>query len=343
MTRYRSPAYMLLMAVLLFGVMAAMALFAAVSCRPQREPAATVSETPPPPPTATAADRDPTPTFTPTPTATLAATPPPGACGRTGTTTILLLGESMPADRAQRGASALRLLEVDYGAGRVRVLALPPYMAVDTPALYDAGIRSAPLTLVYQEGLARGEGSERARMAQATDLLLRTLNANFGLAPEHSVTIRQGVFVDTIDALGGIEIALPDGEQVLDGGAALAYVARYADGAQDAATDPDPPPEWARLARQTEVLEALRDRLRRPEALLRLPRLARRVHQDVVTDLGLDDVRALACMLQAPDLEVAYLTLPDALFAPGAHKVLYPQTGEIVAALAEMGFVEEGP
>lgn len=349
----------------LYVAMAAILLVAAVACLPGPTP----TSTPLPPRAATstatdvpAATATPTATATPPPTATSTPPPtasptatstpePPSACGRTGTMTVLLLGESLPEDRPGRGASAIRLLEVDYGAKTVRVLALPPYMQVNTPALSEAGIQATALTLTYWKALELAEGSERAKMAYATDIFLLTLFDNLGLAPDHSISMRQGAFIDMIDALGGLEIELPEnvdgspsglgaysaGEQVLDGQAVLDYVTIY-----PAAAD-TPPTEWERLDRQEQVLRALRDQLIRPQTLFRFPRLIRRFHQDVVTDLGLGDILTLACMLQESDLTIEHLELPSELFTPGEGKTLFPKTDEIVAYLQETGFIEEAP
>jgi len=295
-------------------------------------------------PTSTSVSAPPTATPTTPPIATLTAEPTQAStvCGQQGSMTVLLLGESRPEDQPARGASAIRLVRVDYGAKIVRVLSLPPYLWVNTPVLSaTAQISATALTLVYQEALQIGPGSDRAKMAYATDVLAQTLDDNFGLVPDHSISVKQGAFIDMIDALGGLSIDLPEdvdgspsrfgyysaGPQVLDGQAVLDYVSIY-----PAAGDA-PPEEWERFERQNQVLRALYAQFTRPETLLSLPGLIRQFHQDVVTDLGLSQVLALACLLQEPDVSIEYLELGADLVTPGEGNILLPETDRIVAYL----------
>lgn len=252
-------------------------------------------------------------------------------------------GDAGGGERTRRppGAGAIRLIGLDYDAVTVRVLSLPPYLWVDTPALSVAGIDATVLALAYQEALGLGPGSDRARMAYATGVLSRTLAHNFGLVPEHTISIRQGTFVDAIDALGGLSIDLPEdvdgspsgfgtyraGRQMLDGQAALDYMSIYP------AVGDESPLEWERLARQRQVLQALQAQLVRPQTLLKLPRLVRQFYQDVVTDLGLEQVLALGCLLSQADVSMEHVELPAGLVTPGEGKILLPKTDEIVAYL----------
>jgi anionic cell wall polymer biosynthesis LytR-Cps2A-Psr (LCP) family protein len=302
------------------------------------------------PPTATstippATTSTPTPTPTQPPTATPTSTAEPaqaaGVCGQQGRTTVLLVGESLPEDRPARGASAIRLVRVDYDAGTVRVLSLPPYLWVETPALSAAGVDATALTLAYWEALDLGSGSDRARMAYATSILSQTLAHNFGLAPDHTISIRQGAFIDAVDALGGLSIDLPEdvdgspsgfgtyraGRQVLDGRAVLDYISIYP------AVGDEPPLEWERLARQQQVLQALQAQLARPQTLLQLPGLVRQFYQDVITDLGLEQVLALGCLFSPADVSIEFVELPADLATPGEDGILLPKTDEIVAYL----------
>jgi hypothetical protein len=264
-----------------------------------------------------------------------------GLCGQQGRQTVLILGESLPEDYPERGASLIRLVRVDYDTGTVRVLALPPYLAVSTPALADAGLESSVLTLVYWDALPFGEGSERARMAHASSVLAQTLIDNFGLLSDNYFTVDQGSFVDMVDAWGGLEITLPvavdgspsgfryfyAGPQVMDGQSVLDYVRIY-----PAAGDASPI-EWARLERQQQVIEASRDQLFRPWAAARLAVQVPRFYQDVVTDLSLAQVFALACVLQAPEASVEFLALEPGMVTEGPNQILVPNMEAIMAFL----------
>jgi hypothetical protein len=264
-----------------------------------------------------------------------------------GSVMVLLLGESLPEDRPLRGASGIRLVKVDYDAGTVRVLALPPYLQVRTPALAAAGIESTVLTQVYWEALTLGTGSERARMGYATNVFAQALADNFGLVPDTYVTVKQGTFVGMVDALGGLEIDLPEdvdgspsgfphfrpGPQVLDGQATLDYFSVY-----PAAGDAQPI-EWERLVRQRQVIAALRTQLIRPQTAARLPALIRRFYYDVVTDLGLSQALSLACVLQAQEASIEYLALAPDMVIAEPEKVLTPKMDEIMTFL-ETSFIQ---
>ena len=303
------------------------------------------------PPTATPVQRIVPPT--PVPTETPAVEPPEvedvepaqaaRLCGQQGSVTVLFLGESLPEDQPARGASLIRLFQVDYDAGTVRALALPPYLLVDTPALAPAGVESSVLTLTYWEAMSRGTGSERARMAHASTVLAQTLADQFGLVADNYFTVKQGTFVDMIDAWGGLKIDLPEdvdgspsgfptfraGEQVLGGQAVLDYISIY-----PAAGDKEPI-EWARLERQRQVIAACQAQLVRPQTLALVPRF----YQDVVTDLSLRQVVALACALQAPGASIEYLSLAPDMVTVGPDNVLTPKMDEIKAFL-ETSFMQ---
>jgi anionic cell wall polymer biosynthesis LytR-Cps2A-Psr (LCP) family protein len=301
------------------------------------------------PPTST-----PVPTETPTPEPTFTPEPPPtdeppaGLCGQHGSLTVLLLGESLPEDRPVRGASAIRLVKVDYDARTVRVLALPPHLWVPTPALAEEGIDANRLTWVYRDALPLGTGSERARMAYATNVFAQTLADNFGLVPDNYITLAQGTYVDTIDAMGGLSINLPEdvdgspsgfgyfyaGQQVMDGQSTLDYVRIYP------AVGDVSPLEWERTARQRQVLDAIRAQLFRPQTVARLPALTRRFYQDVVTDLSLSQIFTLACVQQTQDVSIEHLALgPEMVTVGGGPKEMLHPKMELIMAFLETSFI----
>jgi hypothetical protein len=268
-------------------------------------------------------------------------TPSAGLCGHQGRATVLFLGESLPENYPERGASLIRLFQVDFDAGTVRVLTMPPYLYVSTPALAEAGLDSHVLTLTYWDALPQATGSERARMAHASNVLAQTLADNFGLVADNYFTVDQGSFIEMVDAWGGLQIDLPRdvdgspsgfpyyyaGPQVMDGRATLDYLQIY-----PAAGDPSPI-EWARTERQQQVIDASLAQLFRPASAIRLPVLVPRFYQDVVTDLSLRQVFALACILQAPGVSIEYLALEPDMVTEGANQILYPDMEKILAFL----------
>jgi LCP family protein required for cell wall assembly len=184
-------------------------------------------------------------------------------------------------------------------------------------------------------------------MGQATNVLAQTLAHNFALVPDNYVTLKQGTFVDMIDALGGLSIDLPEdvdgspsgfghfqaGQQVMDGQAALDFVRIY-----PAAGDASPI-EWARLERQRQVIYALGAQLTRPQIVVRLPALIRQFYQDVVTDLSLNEAYALTCVLQAPDVSFEDLALSPDMVTVGPDEMLMPKM-EHIQDFVETSFIQ---
>jgi hypothetical protein len=80
-------------------------------------------------------------------------------------------------------------------------------------------------------------------------------------------------------------------------------------------------------------LQALHAQLARPQTLLQLPGLARQFYQDVVTDLGLEQVLTLGCLFSQADVSIEFVELPADLATPGEDGILLPKTDEIITYL----------
>jgi hypothetical protein len=294
-------------------------------------PTALPTSTPVPSPT-------PVPTATPTPTPTPEPTEPPGACGQEGSWLLLVVGEALPEDVPDRGAGAIRLVRVDFDTRTVRVLSVPPYLWVDTRSMSSVQLDASTLALAYQVAMQTASGTDQERMAEAADVLALVVNHNLRAMPDHTIALRQGAFIDMIDTLDGLSIDLPAdvdgsaggfgtytaGPQVLDGAAVLDYMSIFQ------AEGDEPPLELARLERQNQVVQALVDQLTSAETLLKLPALIRQFEQDVVTDLDLEQLLALGCLLAEEDLSVEYMQIGPDLVTPGVDKILFPKTEEII-------------
>jgi LCP family protein required for cell wall assembly len=320
----------------------------AATATPATAPAATPA-LPPTPTTASSAD----PTAAPAGTATSSATPIASTasaqtarsrviCGRRGTLHVLIVGESAPDSASPRGADAIWMVRLDYDAPSMRALALPPDLWVRTPQLAEAEIESTTLMLTYYEALQRAEGSDRARMAAATNVLAKVLADQLGLVADHYISIQPDALPNVIDALGGLSVDLPEevdgtpdglgvfqaGSQVLAGEQVLEYVRIYR-----TAGDSDPT-EWERLARQKQILDALQEQLTRPEVIIRLPGLLRHFYADVVTDLTLGDTFTMACLARHDEVSVETLAIGPELVEPVEGQGLVPQMEELSAFLA---------
>jgi LCP family protein required for cell wall assembly len=260
----------------------------------------------------------------------------PGICGETGVLKVLLLGENLP-ETPRRGADAIRLMRVDYDQKRVDVLALPPDLWVQTPALEKAQIDATTLTLVYFEGKQITPGGERSKMKSATDYFAQTLVDNFSYLPTNYITLKQSIVRDLVDELGGLKINLPQdvdgrpegfgyfsaGEQVLAGQQVVDYV-RILNPANDPA-----PNEWKRLSRQNQVLSALNAQLTSPETITRIPGIAQKFYSSVITDLSVKQLFSLSCLLGEAGVTITISDLDPILVTPGEGGVLIPDTAEV--------------
>lgn len=225
-------------------------------------------------------------------------------CGNKGVMDLLVLGLTSEEAPEQRGADAIRLVRVDFDKPAVGILALPPDLWVDTPNLVEYGAKEATLTQAFwlvQEG---AQGSEQVRQRKATQALAQVLLDNYDFASKHYITIDQASLVEMVDSLGGVEVFIAKditqvppgwhtfeyGKQTLDGGQVLDYVRLL-----NVSEHPDHP-ELDRLARQNQVIWAA------CAAALnnwhKLPELSMDIRKLVISDLSVDQILDLNCMLE---------------------------------------------
>jgi anionic cell wall polymer biosynthesis LytR-Cps2A-Psr (LCP) family protein len=296
-----------------------------------------------------AATATPTETTAPPPTPTATATPTAAAlssarakekppCGAEGVLTVLLLGEADPETPGERGADAIRYAQIDFDRLAVRVLALPPDLLMDATEIPSLGADQVTLTAAYWRAKENRNGSERVKMVAGTEVMAQLLADQFGLSADQYLSMKQPFFEEAVDELGGLHIDIPytvegrpdgmgvfeAGEQVLTGEQTLEYVEILSPG-------PEPGPvEYARLARQRVVLEALYAQLTQLKTIIRLPGLIQVYQRNVVTDLRLPQLYDLSCVLRQKDLDVEFFTIGTDLVTP-QDSVLVPHTDEIRA------------
>jgi LCP family protein required for cell wall assembly len=255
---------------------------------------------------------------------------------------VLIIGESAPDSASPRGADAIWMVRLDYDALAIRALAVPAELWVRTPQLANQGIEGTTLMRTYFEALQRAEGSERVRMATATNVLAQVLSEQLGLVADHYITIQPEALPNVIDALGGLSVDLPEavdgtpdglgvfeaGPQVLTGEQVLEYVRIYR-----TTGDPDPT-EWERMARQRLILDALQAQLTQPEIIIRLPALLRHFYADVVTDLALGDTVTISCLARHEKVSIEALAISSELVEVVEGQGLVPNVEALNAFLA---------
>jgi LCP family protein required for cell wall assembly len=173
-----------------------------------------------------------------------------------------------------------------------------------------------------------GHGTQRilaAHVYGGAPLTLRTAENFLGVPFPYYIEITERGFVHLIDAVGGItihisqdmnyddnwdglHIHLRQGNRRLGGKAAVEYV-RFRH---------DPLGDIGRVGRQQQMTAAIVAELHRPGVIFRMGRILRVLHEDVATNLGPDQLIALAVFgaRLSPD-EIVRATLPGNFAATG--------------------------
>jgi LCP family protein required for cell wall assembly len=262
-------------------------------------------------------------------------------CGGQGALTILVLGESSPEDYPPRGADAIRLVNVDYDAKTVKIMAFPPDLWVNTSQI--PVVKSNGSTLSYTYFIAKSSlnSDERSKMAYGTNAMAQSLSNNFSYVPDNFLTIKQYSFKNLVDALGGLSINLPEavdgtssglgyfnaGPQVMTGQRALDYVRILTGNTTKTLT------EWERFDRQNQVLVALFNELTRPETLAKLPGIINDYYKVIVTDLSINQLQDLSCVMKEPGVKFGYVEFNQNLIASEQAGILISDTNGVTRFL----------
>jgi len=205
--------------------------------------------------------------------------------------TLLAIGTDQRADNYKYGrADAIRVIRADYIARRISVLEFPRDLWVEIPEIADnleqdhdklntAYFYGNP-GLHYWDHPSEGPG-----------LLARTLELNFGVKVDHYVAVNMNVFVDLVDALGGIDVTLaeevdgrtdgdrskrlyfPAGDLHLDGEQALT-LGRIRNVSV-----------FSRAKHQNLVMCAAQKKLESPDAIMQTPQIIASFMDHIQTDL----------------------------------------------------------
>jgi LCP family protein required for cell wall assembly len=156
------------------------------------------------------------------------------------------------------------------------------------------------------------------------DLLAQTLDLNFGLKVDHYIVANMNVFVDVVDALGGLDVTIPEGG--IDGRTSTDRSARlvFPEGPQHLSGE-----QALTLARirnvsvferaehQNMVMCALQKKIEDPETLLQLPAIINSIMKNIQTDLTPEQISQLACLgTQMPRGNIMFTSFPLELFEP---------------------------
>ncbi len=241
-------------------------------------------------------------------------------CGGPLTLTILAVGSDSRGSGYLYGlGDVIRYIRVDFATPRVTVLEFPRDIWIEIPELDPKhGIDHGKLNQAYLYG-NKGMGYYHG-LGEGPGLLARTLQHNFGAAPQNYVAANMQTFVKLVDSVGGVDVNLPRsvdarkadqpkrydlyfkaGQHHLNGSQAL-MLARI----RQQST-------FERADNQNLVLCALRDSLLKPANVAKLPKIIDAFDGAVQTDLSPQQISQLACLL--PYLEphnIQFITFPQA-------------------------------
>jgi LCP family protein required for cell wall assembly len=219
-------------------------------------------------------------------------------------------------------ADVIRVVRVDFTNPRVNVVSLPRALLVDLDENWFRTEGPALLNQAYffgTPGMGKylGEGDGAGALGQ-------TLQYNFGITPDHYLVMNFDAFVGFIDAIGGIEVDLPEelktpddevlfpaGKQWLDGEQAL-QLARIRKKYSD----------LVRINHQTLILLSVFRRLQDPAVLANLPAVIETLRGAVVTDVTPQQVsNALCVLVQLEESDLHFSAPPGELIRDGEEYI----------------------
>ena len=256
-------------------------------------------------------------TATPVPTPTLETVSPASpflACNNLPNMTVLMIGTDVRPGQNRYGLTDfMRAVRVDFRAQRLTTLEFPRDLWVKIP-----GIEHNLKTDRQKLNTAHAYGSPEG----GPSLLARTLDLNFGLKVDHYIVANMTVFVEVVDALGGLDVMIPAGG--IDGRTSTDRSARlvFAEGPQHLNGD-----QALTLARmrnvnvfvraehQNMVMCALRKKIESPAMILQLPAIINSFMTNIQTDLAPEQISQLACLgTQMPRSNILFASFPRRLF-----------------------------
>lgn len=245
-----------------------------------------------------------------------------GKCGGYSPMYILVIGTDSRGDNYLYGlADVIRLVRVDFTTPKVTVLEFPRDLWVKIPDIADNlnGQDHEKLNQAYLYGNPGFGYSDDP--AGGPGLLARTLVLNFGTQIDHYAAVNMRTFEKIINAVGGIDVTLPDtvdgrtgddqndrllfpqGSLHLNGEQALMLARIRIKGT------------FSRADNQDRVLCALRNKLTSPEVIPAIPDLIQAFKGSIQTSLSPEQLSQLACLgTQLEPQNIILTSFPQSLF-----------------------------
>jgi LCP family protein required for cell wall assembly len=237
--------------------------------------------------------------------------------------TILAIGTDQRSDDYKYGrADAIRVVRADYISRRVSVLEFPRDLWVEIPEIDDNLEQDHDkLNTAYFYGNPGLDYWDHP--SEGPGLLARTLELNFGVKVDHYIAVSMDVFVDLVDAIGGIDITLADevdGRTASDRSVRLFFPAgdQHLTGEQALTLGRIRNVSvFSRTKHQNLVMCAVRKKMESPEALIRMPQIISSFMNHIQTDLTPTQISQLACLgTRIPRDNILFASFPRELFKP---------------------------
>lgn len=228
---------------------------------------------------------------------------------------VLVVGADTRGDNYTYGlADAIRVVRVDFITPKVTVLEFPRDLWVEIPHIEDNldGQDHEKLNQAFLYGQPGFKYWDDP--SEGSGLLALTLNKNFGVQIDHYITVNMRTFVNIVNAVGGIDVNIPDketsrtadlpvGENHLSGAEALKLVRNREGGT------------FERADNQSLVICALRKKLTSPSVVTQIPELIESFQDNVRTDFTPEQLSQLACLgTQMPPQNIQLVSFPSEHF-----------------------------
>ncbi len=253
------------------------------------------------------------------------------ACG-TGSMIVLVTGGDDSIGLPPYGADFIRYTKVDYDQNIISIVSIPRDVWVGGSLLASKGYQGYRLGETYQLFEQTASGSRTQVVSVATTSLAQIIYENFGLIPDHYVTVDFSTYTTMIDTIGGIDVNVhnafdarsvgfthnfPAGLSHFNGALTVEYVRGFDN-------------EWNRQQRQNEVIEAIRKKLLEPANVLRIPSLISQFSNSVTTSLSPEQIVELTCMLKTlPSDRILFYAIGPDMVSAGQSNILYPNSDKI--------------
>jgi LCP family protein required for cell wall assembly len=249
------------------------------------------------------------------PTIAFPTNTPGPRCGGPALMNVLVIGTDTRGDNYTYGlGDAIRLVRIDFTTPKVSALEFPRDLWVEIPNISD-NLNGQDHEKLNQAFLYGQPGFKYwDDPTEGSGLMALTLNKNFGVRVDHYITVNMRTFEHVIDAIGGIEVDIPNeevaktaglsvGKHVLDGAQAL-KLARNRQGGS-----------FERADNQNLVVCAVRKKLTSPQIISQIPALIDTFKDNIRTDFTPEQLGQLACLgTQMPGENITLTSFPGELF-----------------------------